>query len=131
VPAQTAYCASKYAVVGLSEVLRGEGALHGVGVSVVCPSIVTTNIPQSVRWRMTTDRCPTERHMTDRSEALSRWRDHSPDSVAERVVRAVEKNKGIVRVGAESYVQDYSHRVIPAAFRLWQVLALRLIKRAF
>jgi NAD(P)-dependent dehydrogenase (short-subunit alcohol dehydrogenase family) len=39
IPAQVAYCASKYAVVGLSETLRGEGALNGIGVSVICPSL--------------------------------------------------------------------------------------------
>ncbi|HWD64279.1 MAG TPA: SDR family NAD(P)-dependent oxidoreductase [Solirubrobacteraceae bacterium] len=39
-----AYTASKYAVVGLAEVLRLEYAPRGIGVSVVCPPEVETNL---------------------------------------------------------------------------------------
>ena len=39
-----AYTAAKFGVVGLSEVLRKELAPHGVGVSVLCPGLVVTNI---------------------------------------------------------------------------------------
>jgi len=39
-----AYTASKFAVVGLSEVLRAEMAPYGVGVSVLCPGLVRTNL---------------------------------------------------------------------------------------
>ena len=38
------YCASKFAVVGLSESLHREVADRGVGVSVLCPMIVATHI---------------------------------------------------------------------------------------
>jgi NAD(P)-dependent dehydrogenase (short-subunit alcohol dehydrogenase family) len=39
-----AYTASKFAVVGLSEVLRAEMAPYGVGVSVLCPGLVRTKL---------------------------------------------------------------------------------------
>lgn len=39
-----AYTASKFAVVGLSEVLRAELASDGIGVSVLCPGLVSTNL---------------------------------------------------------------------------------------
>jgi len=39
-----AYCASKYAVVGLSEALRAELAPAGIGVSVLCPGGVRSNL---------------------------------------------------------------------------------------
>jgi len=39
-----AYNASKYGVVGLTERLRIEMAEHGIGVSVLCPGLVTTSI---------------------------------------------------------------------------------------
>jgi NAD(P)-dependent dehydrogenase (short-subunit alcohol dehydrogenase family) len=42
-----AYTASKFAVVGLSEVLRKEMAPHGVGVSVLCPGLVRTNLGET------------------------------------------------------------------------------------
>ena len=39
-----AYCASKFAVVGLSESLRAEVAPAGIGVSVLCPGGVRSNL---------------------------------------------------------------------------------------
>jgi NAD(P)-dependent dehydrogenase (short-subunit alcohol dehydrogenase family) len=43
-PGINAYAAAKYAVVAMSETLRSELAPHGVGVSVLCPGYVATNI---------------------------------------------------------------------------------------
>jgi NAD(P)-dependent dehydrogenase (short-subunit alcohol dehydrogenase family) len=45
------YCTTKYAVVGLSECLRLDLAPHGIGVSVLCPGFVSTNIHQAGRNR--------------------------------------------------------------------------------
>lgn len=39
-----AYIASKYACVGYSEMLRAELAPAGIGVSVLCPGVVTSNL---------------------------------------------------------------------------------------
>jgi len=51
VPGTGAYCASKFAVVGISESLFQELALSGanVGVSVLCPGFVSTRIYESER----------------------------------------------------------------------------------
>ncbi len=43
-PFQALYCATKYAVVGLSECLRYELAEEGIHFSVICPSDVATRI---------------------------------------------------------------------------------------
>ena len=43
------YTTSKFAVTGLTEVLRGELAPHGIGVSLLCPGPVKTNIGDSTR----------------------------------------------------------------------------------
>ncbi|MEQ8233644.1 MAG: SDR family oxidoreductase [Gammaproteobacteria bacterium] len=43
-PTNASYCATKHAVVGLSQSLRAEGEALGVKVSVVCPGFVATNI---------------------------------------------------------------------------------------
>lgn len=45
---QTAYSASKYAVVGLSHSLRAEAAGHGVKVTVVCPGIIRTSMRENL-----------------------------------------------------------------------------------
>jgi NAD(P)-dependent dehydrogenase (short-subunit alcohol dehydrogenase family) len=45
------YCTTKYAVVGLSEVLHRDLSQYGIGVSVFCPMLVDTNIFSSGRNR--------------------------------------------------------------------------------
>jgi NAD(P)-dependent dehydrogenase (short-subunit alcohol dehydrogenase family) len=45
------YCTTKYAVVGLSECLRLDLEPYGIGVSVLCPGFVSTNISESARNR--------------------------------------------------------------------------------
>lgn len=45
------YCVAKYGVVALAEVLRREMREHGIGVSVLCPMRVQTNIGDSQRNR--------------------------------------------------------------------------------
>lgn len=46
------YCAAKFAVVGFTESLRRELEPHGIGVSVLCPMIVATEITSnSLRMR--------------------------------------------------------------------------------
>lgn len=46
-----AYCVTKYGVVALSECLQKDLKPHGIGVSVLCPMIVRTNIRNSARNR--------------------------------------------------------------------------------
>jgi NAD(P)-dependent dehydrogenase (short-subunit alcohol dehydrogenase family) len=43
-PGVSAYAIAKFGVVAMSETLRGELVAHGVGVSVLCPGFVATNI---------------------------------------------------------------------------------------
>jgi NAD(P)-dependent dehydrogenase (short-subunit alcohol dehydrogenase family) len=43
-PGTSAYGAAKFGVTAMSEALRAELAPHGVGVSVLCPGFVATNI---------------------------------------------------------------------------------------
>ena len=50
-PGMAPYCASKFAVVGLSEGLAAELADHQIGVSILCPGWVNTRINESARNR--------------------------------------------------------------------------------
>ncbi len=45
------YCTSKFAVRGLTESLRGDLAPHDIGVSLLCPAGVNTNIHEAVLTR--------------------------------------------------------------------------------
>ena len=50
-PGLSVYNTTKYAVLGLSEAMRGDLADQGIGVSVLCPGVVNTNIFDSGRNR--------------------------------------------------------------------------------
>jgi short-subunit dehydrogenase len=85
------YCASKFAVVGLSESLHRELAPHGIGVSVLCPMIVETNINvNSVRLRPGA-LTPPGGPPSPLPEGSMRGGVRSPVEVAARVARAVER----------------------------------------
>ena len=51
IPGGSIYTTSKYAVVGLSEVMRTDLARFDIGTSVLCPGGVTTNVSASGRNR--------------------------------------------------------------------------------
>jgi NAD(P)-dependent dehydrogenase (short-subunit alcohol dehydrogenase family) len=50
-PQMAIYCTTKFAVVGYSDALRQELAPKGVGVSILCPGKVRTNLAESDRLR--------------------------------------------------------------------------------
>ncbi|MYA17524.1 MAG: SDR family NAD(P)-dependent oxidoreductase [Gammaproteobacteria bacterium] len=51
IPGLSVYTASKFAVVGISETMRADLVAHNIGVSVLCPGMVDTNILASGRNR--------------------------------------------------------------------------------
>ena len=51
IPGLSVYTASKFAVVGISETMRADLMPHNIGVSVLCPGMVDTNILDSGRNR--------------------------------------------------------------------------------
>lgn len=83
------YCATKFAVVGLSESLRRELSAHGIGVSVLCPMLVATRITENsarVLGRATPASEDPSADMALQGAVIP------AAEVAERVVRAVETN---------------------------------------
>src|SRR5262249_7066594 len=86
------YSASKFAVVGLSEALHRELETHGIGVSVLCPMVVQTNInTNSARNRPAALRNPGEALVVPDGATMA-GSIIAPDEVARRVVRAIERN---------------------------------------
>ncbi len=97
-PAMGPYCATKHAVVGISECLHHDLAMSGasgVKVSVVCPAWVKTNIadsqrnrPSSMPLRSAKDLKPQEQ-MIEQMVRAAVAGGISPDEVAEQVLQAV------------------------------------------
>lgn len=88
------YCASKFAVVGLTEGLERELRPHGIGVSVLCPMIVQTNInANSIRNRPAALRNATDDHLpTDDENAAMVGGVIPVEEVSRRVVRAIDRD---------------------------------------
>jgi NAD(P)-dependent dehydrogenase (short-subunit alcohol dehydrogenase family) len=91
------YCVTKFAVVALSESLERELKPQGLGVHVLCPMIVATNIGRnSARVLGRPEPAVPEPRATlgnDDPQARTPWRGETvqPDEVAQRVVRGVER----------------------------------------
>jgi NAD(P)-dependent dehydrogenase (short-subunit alcohol dehydrogenase family) len=86
------YAASKFAVVGLTESLHRELGPRGIGVSVVCPMVVETDINQnSVRMRPAQLKNPGAEPVVPPAGAIVGGV-IPPDEVARRVLRAIERN---------------------------------------
>jgi NAD(P)-dependent dehydrogenase (short-subunit alcohol dehydrogenase family) len=92
------YNVSKYGVVALSEGLRGEFAQRGIGVSVLCPGFVRTQIMDSLRnLPERFDRPSEDRLAAMRSSDMFKW-------VQERVSHGIDPSYvgELVREGIEN-----------------------------
>ncbi|MGH7860109.1 MAG: SDR family NAD(P)-dependent oxidoreductase [Candidatus Binatia bacterium] len=102
-PGLGVYCATKFAVVGLTESLHRELAGTGIGASVLCPMIVRTRINEAERTRPTALRNPQAGASPELSDAHYTFaRVIEPPEVAERVVRAIRENSPYILTHRES-----------------------------
>ena len=87
------YCVAKYGVVALSEVLQRELRQHEIGVSVLCPMRVATNIDASGRNRQADYGGPDAQQYDDVDEEQMAGRMIEVDEVAQLVVDGITDNK--------------------------------------
>ncbi|MDX1404343.1 MAG: SDR family NAD(P)-dependent oxidoreductase [Woeseiaceae bacterium] len=89
------YSASKFAVRGLSEALRTELAKYDIGVSVLCPANVSTNIAEAVKTRPEKYSKSGYRFDDDVLDSLRRIYSAGRDPVelAEETLEAVKENR--------------------------------------
>ncbi|MGZ3015010.1 SDR family oxidoreductase, partial [Pseudomonas aeruginosa] len=110
-----AYATSKAAVLMLSECLRAELAGRSIGVTAVCPGFVDTGIVQATRFvGMDAER---QARRQAKIQRFYKRRRLSPDTVGEKLVRAVERNKAVVSVGSEVHLGALQWRFAPWATR--------------
>ncbi len=119
-PGQSAYSASKFAVRGFSEVLRHELAPRGIGVSVVHPGGVRTNIANSARLGSGVRSSPLETEA--QREAMNRLLRLEPARAAQIILRGIERRAPRVLVGDDARVVDLLVRSVPGTY--WKVLRL-------
>lgn len=85
-PLTIPYDTTKHGVVGLSAGLALYLKPKGIGVSVVCPGYIQTNLPENYRFY----------GMDDAAAARTPDEVHTPQELAERVVAAVEAERFLV-----------------------------------
>lgn len=103
------YCTSKFAVFGLSESLRNELAPQGIGVSVICPGVIDTDIISTTRFTAEPGRDPEK--LRARVQKMYTRRNFSPERVADSIVGAVRCRKSVVPVTAEAWLLWLTSRV--------------------
>jgi NAD(P)-dependent dehydrogenase (short-subunit alcohol dehydrogenase family) len=122
-PWHGAYSASKYGLRGLSEVLRFDLRRHGIGVSVVVPGAVRTPLVGTVEIAGVDRDDPRVR----RAVGLFERHAVSPETVAQRILAGIQKNRFLVYTSADVRVGYWFKR----KFALPYELVLRLANGVF
>jgi len=106
-PQNAVYSLTKGAVRSFTEGLRGELAGTAIGVTAVFPGAVHTNIMHGARGG------EAERLSRMGHSRLAPYLLRSPDAVASRIVRAIERDQARTLVGPDARLLDLAARVLP------------------
>ena len=106
----SAYCATKFGVVGFSECLRAELRDHGIGVTAICPGMIRTNIIDSGVLESSQEDVEEKRKQI---EAVYRKRNYPPEKVARAIIKSIRKNSAVVPVASEAWLAYYMKRWAP------------------
>ncbi|MGQ9475396.1 MAG: SDR family NAD(P)-dependent oxidoreductase [Actinomycetota bacterium] len=124
-PLHVAYTVTKFGVVGLSELLWAEARNHGVGVTVVCPGAISTNIGFHTRNHYRTEK---QRVNEERYAAMLRERGMDPREAGRKIVEAVADGRFLVLLGREAYLLYYLKRLAPTScLRVASFVSRRLL----
>jgi len=113
-PWHAAYSASKFGLVGISEVLRYDLMRHHIGVSVICPGAVDTPLKHTVEI------IGVDRDHEDFRKLLRRFSEHAvaPESVADLIVDAVRRNRFMVMTSFDIQLGYWCKRKLFPAYHL-------------
>lgn len=114
VPRQTSYCASKFAVAGLSRALAAELSGSPVRVLSVHPGGIRTNIAKASRYRG-----DDSERLQQRAVAFFEKRGMPPERAASLIVDAMSRNAERLLITPEAYLGDALKRLFPAVPSRW------------
>jgi short-subunit dehydrogenase len=115
-PGQTAYCASKFGVRGFSESLRHELVDTGIGVTVVHPGGIATNIADNARNPKGVNSDEVERRRRRARQMLTL----SPDIAAATIIDGIETRAWRVLIGSDARKVALLQRLFPV--RYWNII---------
>ncbi|RJP31631.1 MAG: SDR family NAD(P)-dependent oxidoreductase [Actinobacteria bacterium] len=125
-PLHIAYTTTKFGLAGFSEVLWAEARNHGVGVTLVCPGAVSTNIGSHTRSHYRTEK---QRANEEKFAAMLAEKGMDPQEAGRLVFNAVAANKFLLLLGREAYIMYYFKRFFPGLqLRLVSAVSKRLSK---
>ncbi len=104
-PGQAAYCASKFAVRGLSECLSEELRDTTVGLTVVHPGSVRTRIMETADGD--------DPELVAHVAAWYRAHAYPPDKAAAKIVGAIERGTRRLRITPDAVIGDLAKRLMP------------------
>jgi NADP-dependent 3-hydroxy acid dehydrogenase YdfG len=107
-PNVTAYVASKFAVLGMSQSLRSELEEHKIGVTAICPGMINTAIVSDSRVRGAI--------AARREKVIAAFHKSGapPEAVAAVILDAVKSNPAVRTVGRDAAVMSALARFMPA-----------------
>ncbi len=108
-PGMTAYGTTKFGVLGFSESLRAELSLHGIGVTAVCPGVINTAIVRTSKMYGLNE----DPELREQGIRAFERRNYSPERVAQKILRAVQKNRGVAPISPEAWAGYWVKRLAP------------------
>jgi NAD(P)-dependent dehydrogenase (short-subunit alcohol dehydrogenase family) len=121
-PWHAAYAASKHALVGLSEMLRYDLKKHAIGVSVVCPGAVNTNLVQTAEIF-----APHANIASLRTRFLKVA--ITPEKVADLIAEAIHNRRFLVITSIDIKVLYFLKRVVNPLYLLIMRLLTRIMDK--
>jgi short-subunit dehydrogenase len=122
-PGQSAYAAAKFAIRGFSEALAHELEATSVGVTVVHPGGVATNIARNAK-------VSAEIEPNDARKALNRFSRSlvtMPDAAAARIVQGILRRETRILIGRDARILDMVQRLAPVGY--YALLRKRMSQR--
>jgi 3-oxoacyl-[acyl-carrier protein] reductase len=93
-PTMSTYSATKFAILGLTQALRGELASHNVRVLALLPSLTDTDMVREMQ--------------------LFRWVNHTtPEQVARALIKGLATESPEIYVDWQGYLAAIAHRILP------------------
>jgi NAD(P)-dependent dehydrogenase (short-subunit alcohol dehydrogenase family) len=120
-PLTSLYCASKYAVEGLTESLRGELAPHGVQVCLIEPGGYRTNFGNSLAWSAPASNSVYKKQFINyqklRDKLAARPNPQSPSEVSDGLLKLSLKSKLPMRkvFGKDGRASHFMKSFLPSA----------------
>ncbi len=121
IPHLVPYCASKFALVGLSEGLRAELAEKGIQVTTVCPGLMRTGSPMHAFFKGKHQAEYAWFKLSDSLPGLS----ISAERAAVQIIRALERGDSEVILSWPAKLATWTHGLLPG----WTSDMLGLVNR--